>query len=90
MSKQITVIRPLKESTKRIRAAVYARVSVKSERLCDSLENQIKHYRETIGADPRYKLIEIYYDYGISGFKSSRPGFQRGIALRTYCKGHAI
>ena len=77
MSKQITVIRPLKESAKRIRAAVYARVSVKSERLCDSLENQIKHYRETIGADPRYELIEIYYDYGISGFKSSRPGFQR-------------
>lgn len=77
MSKQITVIQPLKESTKRIRVAVYARVSVKSERLCDSLENQIKHYRETIGADPRYELIEIYYDYGISGFKSSRPGFQR-------------
>ena len=62
MSKQITVIRPLKESAKRIRAAVYARVSVKSERLCDSLENQIKHYRETIGTDPRYELIEIYYD----------------------------
>ena len=76
MSKQITVIQPLKESTKRIRAAVYARVSVKSERLCDSLENQIKHYHETIGSDPRYELIEIYYDYGISVFKSSRPGFQ--------------
>ena len=77
MSKQITVIQPLKAGAKRIRTAVYARVSVKSERLCDSLENQIAHYRETIGADPRYELIEIYYDYGISGYKSSRPGFQR-------------
>lgn len=73
---KVTVIKPGAKGHKRIRVAVYARVSVKSERLSDSLENQIAHYRETIGADPRYELVEIYYDYGISGYKASRPGFQ--------------
>ena len=60
--------------------AVYCRVSTKAERQSDSLENQIKHYSETIGMDPRYQLVEIYYDFGISGFKADRPGFQRMMA----------
>lgn len=62
---------------RRIRAAVYCRVSSKHEDQEYSLENQIRHYSETIGADPRYELVEIYYDFGISGFKEARPGFQR-------------
>lgn len=61
----------------RIKAAVYCRVSSKHEDQRYSLENQIQHYKETIGADPRYELVEIYYDFGISGFKAARPGFQR-------------
>ncbi|MCH4013793.1 MAG: recombinase family protein [Solobacterium sp.] len=61
----------------RIRAAVYCRVSSKHEDQEYSLENQIRHYRETIGEDRRYELVEIYYDFGISGFKEARPGFQR-------------
>ena len=62
---------------RRIRAAVYCRVSSKHEDQEYSLENQIRHYRETVGEDPRYELVEIYYDFGISGFKEARPGFQR-------------
>ena len=61
----------------RIRAVVYCRVSSKHEDQEYSLENQIAHYRETVGQDPRYELVEIYYDFGISGFKSARPGFQK-------------
>ena len=73
----VNVIPRVETEKKRTRAVVYARVSTKSETQGDSLENQIKHYTETIGADPSMELVEIYYDFGISGFKASRPGFQR-------------
>lgn len=56
---------------------MYCRVSSKHEDQEYSLENQIAHYKETIGEDPRYELVEIYYDFGISGFKAARPGFQK-------------
>ncbi|MBR2528827.1 MAG: recombinase family protein [Blautia sp.] len=78
MNKNVTII-PQRERADRhkTRVAVYARVSTKAERQGDSLENQITHYTETVGNDPRYELVEIYYDFGISGFKEARPGFQR-------------
>lgn len=77
MNKDVKVILPVDQGKERRRVAIYARVSTKAERQSDSLDNQIAHYRETIGADPRYELVEIYYDYGISGYKSARPGFQQ-------------
>lgn len=61
----------------RIKAAVYCRVSNKHEELEDSLDNQIRTYRDMVGNDPRYDLVEIYYDFGISGFKNGRPGFKK-------------
>ena len=73
----VQIIPRQKEEQKKIPVAVYARVSTKSDHQGDSLENQIKHYTEKVGNDPRYTLTEIYYDFGISGFKTSRPGFQR-------------
>ena len=74
----ITIIPQKTEpATKKIPTAVYCRVSTKAERQSDSLENQISHYTEVISNDPRYDLVEIYYDFGISGYKSARPGFQR-------------
>ena len=78
MQKTITVIPKQKSSTdQKIPVAVYCRVSTKSVNQSDSLENQIAHYTQTIGEDPRYDLVEIYYDFGISGYKENRPGFQR-------------
>ena len=74
----VTVIPRKQDSTDlKTPVAVYCRVSTKSENQRYSLENQIGHYRETVGSDPRYDLVEIYYDFGISGYKESRPGFQR-------------
>jgi site-specific DNA recombinase len=61
----------------RIKVAVYCRVSNKSINLEDSLENQITHYKEELTKNPRYELVNIYYDFGISGFKEKRPGFQK-------------
>lgn len=79
MSSDHVIVIPHMEQPKdeRIRAAVYCRVSGKHEDQAYSLDNQIRHYMETVGADPRYELVEIYYDFGISGFKSARPGFRR-------------
>ncbi|MBQ4434687.1 MAG: recombinase family protein [Clostridia bacterium] len=78
MEKNVTIIpQRSRDEAKRIPVAVYCRVSTKAERQGDSLENQIEHYTEAIGDDPRYELVEIYYDFGISGFKDTRPGFQR-------------
>lgn len=78
MDRNVTVI-PQRERSDNVRilAAVYCRVSTKTERQSDSLENQIAHYTEAVKNDPRYELVEIYYDYGISGYKNARPGFQR-------------
>lgn len=75
--KQVNIIPRVDGNTGIIPVAVYCRVSTKAERQEDSLENQITHYNDVIDADPRYELVEIYYDHGISGFKENRPGFQR-------------
>ena len=78
MEKNITIIpQKHRNGNEKIPVAVYCRVSTKAERQGDSLENQIEHHTEKVGGDPRYNLVEIYYDFGISGFKDSRPGFQR-------------
>lgn len=77
MKKNVTIIPQRQaDANRKIPVAVYCRVSTKSEHQGDSLENQIAHYTQAIGEDPRYELVEIYYDFGISGFKESRPGFQ--------------
>lgn len=78
MEKNITIIpQRTRDVNGTIPVAVYCRVSTRAERQSDSLENQISHYTDEVGGDPRYELVEIYYDFGISGFKDSRPGFQR-------------
>ena len=76
-SDAVQVIPGRKTSSHKTRVAVYCRVSTKSDMQEDSLENQNEHYRETVGEDPRYELVEIYHDFGISGFKETRPGFRR-------------
>ena len=55
--------------------AVYCRVSTLHPHQKDSLENQIRHYQEFMKKTPNYILTEIYYDFGISGYKENRPGF---------------
>ncbi|WP_342981581.1 recombinase family protein [Ruminococcus sp. 2227st1_E6_2227SCRN_220401] len=55
--------------------AVYCRVSTLHPHQQDSLENQIRHYQEFMKKTQNYILTEIYYDFGISGYKETRPGF---------------
>lgn len=42
----------------------------------NSLENQKSHYESIIRSNPDYEFIGVYSDFGISGFKEKRPGFQ--------------
>ena len=61
----------------KLKVCAYARVSTDSPEQEGSLENQEQHYREMISANPMYEFAGIYSDQGISGYKESRPGFQR-------------
>lgn len=58
-----------------IPTAIYCRVSTLHPHQQDSLENQIRHYQEFMKKTQNYILTEIYYDFGISGYKEIRPGF---------------
>ena len=70
-----TIQDPIVERKKRVCA--YCRVSTDSSEQENSIENQIAHYKEMIQRNNMYEYAGIYYDYGISGFKESRPGFQQ-------------
>ena len=66
---------PAAENSLSISTAIYCRVSTFHPHQQDSLENQIRHYQEFMKKTPNYILTEIYYDFGISGYKETRPGF---------------
>ena len=75
--KLVELIPPkIAKQTQTIRTAVYCCVSTKDPRQEGSLENQISHYTEVIGSQPDKVLTKAYSDFGISGYKESRPGFQ--------------
>lgn len=71
----VQVIKATKEK-KRLRVAAYCRVSTEAEIQENSIENQKEHYEEQIKSNPDYEFAGIYYDFGVSGYKENRPGFQ--------------
>jgi len=73
---QINIIEGKKER-KRLRVCAYCRVSTDADEQENSLENQIKHYKDAIQSNPEYEYVGVYSDFAISGFKEQRPGFQR-------------
>ena len=77
---EITVIQPKLKDKQRLRAAAYCRVSREGEEQENSIENQKLHYKTLIEKNPDYDFAGIYYDYGISGYKEQRPGFQKMLA----------
>ena len=74
------VIEPTKKRKKTVRTCAYARVSTIQEEQENSLENQISHYEILIRTNPSYEFVGVYHDFGISGFKEERPGFQKMMA----------
>ena len=73
---EINVLEAKHEQFHRIRVCAYCRVSTEEDEQENSLENQMSHYEDAIQANPNYELAGIYSDFGVSGFKENRPGFQ--------------
>lgn len=74
---QIKVIAPKERIKTKIRVCAYCRVSTEVDEQENSLANQRDYYENLIRSNPAYEYVAVYYDFGISGFKESRPGFQR-------------
>lgn len=74
---KIHVIKPERKLSGKLRVCAYCRVSTEAEEQENSLENQKSHYEELIRSNPSYEFVNVYYDFGISGFKEQRPGFQQ-------------
>ena len=66
-----------KEQTGKLRVAAYCRVSTDMEDQKTSFEGQVKHYTETIKANPEWEMAGIFADEGITGTSAAkRPQFQ--------------
>ena len=78
---KIKVIKPTKQlQAEKKKVCAYVRVSTDSMEQEDSLDNQAAYFRDFIQSNPEWEFAGIYSDQGISGFKESRPEFQRMIA----------
>ena len=74
---RINIIEGKRNQKRKLRVAAYCRVSTDADEQENSLENQIRHYEDLIKSNPDYEYVNVYYDFGISGFKDRRPGFQK-------------
>lgn len=65
--KNITEIVAKQEEKEIINIAAYCRVPSDSEDQLHSFASQIRYYTEYVQTNPRYKLVDIYADEGITG-----------------------
>ena len=69
------------KTEKKLRVAVYARVSTDDPRQTSSYELQKNHYQDVVNKNPNWILVEIYADEGISGTSlQHRDAFKKMIA----------
>ena len=69
-----------KIEVKKLRVAVYCRVSTDTEEQASSYETQISHYEESIRSKPEWELVNVYADDGISATSTKkREEFNRMI-----------
>lgn len=73
-----------RQTYQQLRVAPYCRVSTKQEDQINSYENQKKIYTERIAAEPKWTMVDIFADKGLSGTGTKkRKDFNR---LIRYCK----
>lgn len=77
---QINIIEGRQEQKKKLKVCAYCRVSTDADEQENSLENQIRHYKDAIQSNPEYEYVGVYSDFAISGFKEKRPGLQQMLA----------
>ncbi len=63
----IDTAKQIKKEYRQLRVAAYCRVSTKQEEQLNSYEVQVKHYTERIQSEPKWTLVGIYADKGITG-----------------------
>lgn len=70
----------IKSTYRQLRVAAYCRVSTKQEEQLNSYELQKNYYTEKINAEPKWTLVGIYADKGITGTSTKRrDAFNRMI-----------
>lgn len=80
----INIAEEIKKEYRQLRVAAYCRVSTKQEEQLNSYEVQTKYYTEKITAEPKWTLVDIFADKGISGTSvKNRDEFRRMIK---FCK----
>lgn len=63
---------------KQIRVAAYCRVSTDSEDQLQSYKAQVAYYTEAIAKNPRWKMVDVYADEGLTGTRTEkRVNFNR-------------
>jgi len=77
---QVNVIKPVEKTKEKLKVCAYARVSTEEDEQENSLENQRDYYEKLIRSNPSYEYVDVYYDFGISGYREKRPGFQKMLA----------
>ena len=64
-----------------ITVAVYCRVSTEKEDQANSLESQVRYFKEYISRQPLWELYDVYVDEGISGTNTDkRVAFNKMLA----------
>ena len=72
----------VKNKYRQKRVAAYCRVSTQQEEQINSYEVQTRYYTEEINAEPKWKLVRIFADKGISGTSTKhRDEFNKMIRM---------
>ncbi len=78
--RKVEIIKPAEDiPIKRIKVAAYARVSVDAEMSEHSFQAQVSYYSNLIKHNLKWVCAGIFTDYGLTGTKADRPGFQSMI-----------
>jgi len=78
--KPVIHVIPANRESKRIRVALYCRVSTQMERQLNSLSAQMDFEREDILENPDWEYVDTYSDIKSGRTISARPGFRRLLA----------
>lgn len=62
------------DENRKLRVAAYCRVSTDEEDQLNSLETQIQYYTSKIAENPKWTLVGIYADEGITGTRTDKRG----------------
>ena len=77
-----SVSEEVKNKYRQKRVAAYCRVSTQQEEQINSYEVQTRYYTEKINAEPKWKLVRIFADKGISGTSTKhRDEFNKMIRM---------